>query len=64
MFHTVLCDLLGIRYPILQGAMQGGGARERSGVGGVQDMGKAAIIQDEAGDSVAWRGQPSGRTYR
>lgn len=25
MFHTVLCDLLGIRYPILQGAMQGGG---------------------------------------
>lgn len=25
MFHTVVCDLLGIRYPILQGAMQGGG---------------------------------------
>lgn len=25
MFHTVLCDLLGIRYPILQGAMQGAG---------------------------------------
>jgi enoyl-[acyl-carrier protein] reductase II len=25
MFHTVICDLLGIRYPILQGAMQGGG---------------------------------------
>jgi NAD(P)H-dependent flavin oxidoreductase YrpB (nitropropane dioxygenase family) len=23
-FHTVICDLLGIRYPILQGAMQGG----------------------------------------
>ena len=28
MFHTEICDLLGIRYPILQGAMQGaGGAR-------------------------------------
>ena len=25
MFHTVICDLLGIRYPVLQGAMQGGG---------------------------------------
>ena len=23
MFHTRLCDLLSIRYPILQGAMQG-----------------------------------------
>jgi enoyl-[acyl-carrier protein] reductase II len=25
MFHTIICDLLNIRYPILQGAMQGGG---------------------------------------
>jgi enoyl-[acyl-carrier protein] reductase II len=25
MFHTAICDLLSIRYPILQGAMQGGG---------------------------------------
>jgi enoyl-[acyl-carrier protein] reductase II len=25
MFHTVLCDMLGIRYPILMGAMQGAG---------------------------------------
>lgn len=25
MFHTVVCELLRIRYPILQGAMQGGG---------------------------------------
>jgi len=25
MFHTVVCDLLNIRYPVLQGAMQGGG---------------------------------------
>jgi enoyl-[acyl-carrier protein] reductase II len=25
MFHTAVCDLLSIRYPILQGAMQGGG---------------------------------------
>jgi len=28
MFHTVICDMLGIRYPILQGAMQGGGGPE------------------------------------
>lgn len=28
MFHTTLCDLLGIRYPILQGAMQGAGGPE------------------------------------
>lgn len=28
MFHTPICDLLGIRYPILQGAMQGGGGVE------------------------------------
>jgi enoyl-[acyl-carrier protein] reductase II len=28
MFHTSICDLLGIRYPILQGAMQGGGGVE------------------------------------
>ena len=25
LFHTAVCDLLGIHYPILQGAMQGGG---------------------------------------
>jgi NAD(P)H-dependent flavin oxidoreductase YrpB (nitropropane dioxygenase family) len=24
----VICDLLGIRYPVLQGAMQGGGGVE------------------------------------
>jgi enoyl-[acyl-carrier protein] reductase II len=28
MFHTIICDMLGIRYPILQGAMQGGGGPE------------------------------------
>ena len=28
MFHTAVCDLLNIRYPILQGAMQGGGGVE------------------------------------
>ena len=28
MFHTSVCDLLGIRVPILQGAMQGGGGVE------------------------------------
>ena len=28
MFHTAVCRLLGIRVPILQGAMQGGGGVE------------------------------------
>ena len=28
MFHTAVCDRLNIRYPILQGAMQGGGGVE------------------------------------
>ena len=28
MFHTAICDLLGLRVPILQGAMQGGGGVE------------------------------------
>jgi enoyl-[acyl-carrier protein] reductase II len=28
MFHTVICDMLGIRYPLFQGAMQGGGGPE------------------------------------
>lgn len=28
MFHNVICDLLGIDVPILQGAMQGGGEVE------------------------------------
>ena len=28
MFHTAVCDLLNIRYPLLQGAMQGGGGIE------------------------------------
>ena len=28
MFHTAVCDLLNIRYPLLQGAMQGGGGVE------------------------------------
>jgi len=27
-FHTVVCDLPGIKYPILQGAMEGGGDGE------------------------------------
>ncbi len=31
MFHTSLCDLQDIRYPILQGAMQGAGGPLRKG---------------------------------
>ena len=43
MFHTVICDLLGIRYPILQGAMQGGGGVEL--VAAVSEAGADAVLQ-------------------
>ncbi len=55
MFHTVLCDLLGIRYPIIQGAMQGaGGPRlvaavcEAGGLGVLSSFGgtEAGLIGD------------------
>ncbi len=42
MFHTVVCDLLGIRYPILQGAMQGGGGVEL--VAAVSNAGGLGIL--------------------
>ncbi len=42
MFHTVVCDLLGIRYPILQGAMQGGGGVEL--VAAVSEAGGLGVL--------------------
>lgn len=58
MFHTVICDLLGIRYPILQGAMQGGGdacgflAAFALGAAGIQ-MGTRFMATTES-DLNAW----------
>ena len=42
MFHTVICDLLDIRYPILQGAMQGGGGVEL--VAAVSEAGGLGVL--------------------
>lgn len=42
MFHTVVCDLLNIRYPILQGAMQGGGGVAL--VAAVSDAGGLGVL--------------------
>ncbi|WP_421994929.1 NAD(P)H-dependent flavin oxidoreductase [Reyranella sp.] len=42
MFHTAVCDLLGIRYPILQGAMQGGGGVEL--VAAVSEAGGLGVL--------------------
>ncbi|MEZ5853259.1 MAG: nitronate monooxygenase [Hyphomicrobiaceae bacterium] len=42
MFHTVVCELLSIRYPILQGAMQGGGGVEL--VAAVSEAGGLGVL--------------------
>ena len=42
MFHTVICDLLGIDVPILQGAMQGGGGVEL--VAAVSNAGALGVL--------------------
>ena len=42
MFHTVVCDLLEIRYPLLQGAMQGGGGPEL--VAAVSEAGGLGVL--------------------
>lgn len=42
MFYTVICDLLRIRYPILQGAMQGGGGVEL--VAAVSESGGLGVL--------------------
>ena len=42
MFRTVICDLLGIEVPILQGAMQGGGGVEL--VAAVSEAGGLGVL--------------------
>ena len=42
MFHTAVCDLLNIRYPLLQGAMQGGGGVEL--VAAVSNAGALGVL--------------------
>lgn len=47
MFHTPVCDLLGIEVPILQGAMQGGGGVEL--VAAVSEAGGLGVLPTFAG---------------
>lgn len=54
MFHTVICDLLGIRYPILQGAMQGGGGVEL--VAAVSEAGGLGVLPTFGGPDAKLRG--------
>ncbi len=42
MFHTAVCDLLNINYPLLQGAMQGGGGPEL--VAAVSEVGGLGVL--------------------
>jgi len=53
MFHTLICDLLGIRYPILQGAMQGGGGVEL--VAAVSEAGGLGVLPTFGGTDEALR---------
>ncbi len=53
MFHTVICDLLGIRYPILQGAMQGGGGAEL--VAAVSEAGGLGVLPTFGGTDAKLR---------
>lgn len=53
MFHTIVCDLLGIRYPILQGAMQGGGGAEL--VAAVSEAGGLGVLPTFGGTDAKLR---------
>ena len=53
MFHTVVCDLLAIRYPILQGAMQGGGGVEL--VAAVSEAGGLGVLPTFGGTDAKLR---------
>ncbi len=58
MFHTVICDLLGIRYPILQGAMQGGGGVEL--VAAVSEAGGLGVLPTFGGTDQKLRADITG----
>jgi enoyl-[acyl-carrier protein] reductase II len=68
MFHTEICDLLGIEYPILQGAMQGaGGPRlvaavcEAGGLGVLPTFGgNEATLREDIERTRALTGRPFG----
>ncbi|MDP6690918.1 MAG: nitronate monooxygenase [Alphaproteobacteria bacterium] len=53
MFHTEICDLLGIRYPILQGAMQGAGGPRL--VAATSEAGGLGILPTFGGTEEALR---------
>jgi enoyl-[acyl-carrier protein] reductase II len=57
-FHTVICDLLGIRYPILQGAMQGGGGVEL--VAAVSEAGGLGVLPTFGGTDQKLRADIAG----
>ena len=58
MFHTVVCDLLDIRYPILQGAMQGGGGVEL--VAAVSEAGGLGVLPTFGGTDQKLRADIAG----
>lgn len=58
MFHTVLCDLLEIRVPILQGAMQGGGGVEL--VAAVSEAGGLGVLPTFGGTDQKLRADIAG----
>ena len=58
MFHTVICDLLGIKYPILQGAMQGGGGVEL--VAAVSEAGGLGVLPTFGGTDQKLRADIEG----
>lgn len=65
MFNTVICDLLGIRVPILQGAMQGGGGVEL--VAAVSEAGGLGVLPTFGGTDQKLRADIAGvraRTIR
>jgi enoyl-[acyl-carrier protein] reductase II len=57
-FHTVICDLLGIRYPILQGATQGGGGVEL--VAAVSEAGGLGVLPTFGGTDQKLRADIAG----
>ena len=53
MFHTILCDLLDIRYPIIQGAMQGAGGTQL--VAAVSEAGGLGVLPTFGGTEAELR---------
>ncbi|HEY9157658.1 NAD(P)H-dependent flavin oxidoreductase [Candidatus Binatus sp.] len=53
MFHTAICDLLGIRYPIIQGAMQDAGGPRL--VAAVSEAGGLGVLPTFGGTEAALR---------